>query len=69
MVHNIFSIFNLIILGLFTSLTRNNYDLINWFDTVTAVKLADQFKIISGLSHPFLGMGPGPMELGKLAVF
>ena len=24
---------------------------------------------MSGLSHPFLGMGPGPMELGKLAVF
>ena len=23
----------------------------------------------SGLSHPFLGMGPGPMELGKLAAF
>ena len=22
---------------------------------------------ISGLSHPFLGMGPGPMELRKLA--
>ena len=24
---------------------------------------------ITGLSHPFLGMGPGPMELGKLAAF
>ena len=23
----------------------------------------------SGLSHPFLEMGPGPMELGKLAHF
>ena len=23
----------------------------------------------TGLSHPFLGMGPGPMELGKLAAF
>ena len=22
-----------------------------------------------GLSHPFLGMGPGPMELGKLVEF
>ena len=22
-----------------------------------------------GLSHPFLGMGPGPTELGKLAAF
>ena len=21
----------------------------------------------SGLSHPFLGMGPGPLELGKIA--
>ena len=26
-------------------------------------------KLFSGLSHPFLGMGPGPMELGKLAAF
>ena len=26
-------------------------------------------QIIAGLSHPFLGMGPGPMELGKLAAF
>ena len=25
--------------------------------------------IAAGLSHPFLGMGPGPMELGKLAAF
>ena len=24
---------------------------------------------IAGLSHPFLGMGPGPLELGKLAAF
>ena len=23
----------------------------------------------TGLSHPFMGMGPGPMELEKLAVF
>ena len=23
----------------------------------------------SGLSHTFLGMGPGPMELGKFAAF
>ena len=23
----------------------------------------------AGLSHPFLGMGPGPLELGKIAVF
>ena len=21
----------------------------------------------TGLSHPFLGMGPGPLELGKIA--
>ena len=28
----------------------------------------DDYKY-SGLSHPFLGMGPRPMELGKLAVF
>ena len=26
-------------------------------------------KGYAGLSHPFLGMGPGPMELGILAVF
>ena len=25
--------------------------------------------LTSGLSNPFLGMGPGPMELGKLAAF
>ena len=24
---------------------------------------------MSGLSHPFLGMGPGPIELGKFAAF
>ena len=24
---------------------------------------------LSGLSHTFLGMGPGPMELGKFAAF
>ena len=23
----------------------------------------------TGLSHPFLGMGPGPLELGKIASF
>ena len=23
----------------------------------------------AGLSHPFLGMGPGPLELGKIASF
>ena len=23
----------------------------------------------AGLSHPFLGMGPGPLELGKIARF
>ena len=27
------------------------------------------FHLWTGLSHPFLGMGPGPMELGKLAAF
>ena len=32
----------------------------------TSIKL---FADDSGLSHPFLGMGPGPMELGKLAAF
>ena len=24
---------------------------------------------MTGLSHPFLGMGPGPLELGKIASF
>ena len=24
---------------------------------------------LSGLSHPFLGMGPGPLELGKISAF
>ena len=24
---------------------------------------------LPGLSHPFLGMGPGPIELGKFAAF
>ena len=23
----------------------------------------------TGLSHPFLGMGPGPLELGRIASF
>ena len=27
------------------------------------------WNLIAGLSHPFLGMGPGPMEFGKLAAF
>ena len=31
--------------------------------------LAGHFLLWSGLSHPFLGMGPGPTELGKLAAF
>ena len=25
--------------------------------------------VCAGLSHPFLGMGPGPIELGKFAAF
>ena len=28
-----------------------------------------QYFSLSGLSHPFLGMGPGPLELGKIALF
>ena len=31
-------------------------------------KMTDD-QLHAGLSHPFLGMGPGPLELGKLAVF
>ena len=32
--------------------------------------LLDQVRyFLAGLSHPFLGMGPGPLELGKLAAF
>ena len=27
------------------------------------------FHYIPGLSHPFLGIGPGPLELGKIALF
>ena len=27
------------------------------------------FETLTGLSHPFLGMGPGPLELGKIASF
>ena len=27
------------------------------------------FTAITAISYTFLGMGPGPMELGKLAVF
>ena len=27
------------------------------------------FNYMSGLSHSFLGMGPGPLELGKIASF
>ena len=26
-------------------------------------------QTLSGLSHPFLGMGPGPLELGKIVPF
>ena len=26
-------------------------------------------RAATGLSHPFLGMGPGPLELGKIASF
>ena len=29
----------------------------------------DTMITTSGLSHPFLGMGPGPLELGKIASF
>ena len=25
--------------------------------------------VYAGLSHPFLGMGPGPLELGKIGSF
>ena len=25
--------------------------------------------MLAGLSHPFLGMGPGPLELGKISSF
>ena len=27
------------------------------------------FLLLPGLSHPFWGIGPGPLELGKLAAF
>ena len=28
-----------------------------------------EVEVEAGLSHPFLGMGPEPIELGKLAEF
>ena len=32
--------------------------------------LGDTYDLaLAGLSHPFLGMGPGPLELGKIALF
>ena len=34
--------------------------------TLTGCPLGMESHPLSGLSHPFLGMGPGPMELGKL---
>ena len=36
-----------------------------WASTKPVFGVSDK----AGFSHPFLGMGPGPMELGKLAVF
>ena len=36
-------------------------------ETVLTHRLIRAFS--PGLSHPFLGMGPGPTELGKLAAF
>ena len=30
---------------------------------------SDVSYFITGLSHPFLRMGPGPLELGKIASF
>ena len=39
-------------------------------DNATIVGLRKHILlIIAGLSHPFLGMGPGPLELGKIASF
>ena len=37
--------------------------------TFTGKELLTGSVSIAGLSHPFLGMGLGPMELGKLAWF
>ena len=39
--------------------------------TKTHLKSSASFNFppLPGLSHPFLGMGPGPMEFGKLAAF
>ena len=40
----------------------------SYFDTVYMYRLIPG-PIYAGLSHPFLGMGPGPLELGKIASF
>ena len=37
-------------------------------DSVSKVRI-NSFRALAGPSHPFLGMGPRPMELGKLAAF
>ena len=37
--------------------------------TYLLVSGSSNIALETGLSHPFLGMGPGPLELGKLAAF
>ena len=41
---------------------------------ISGLEMKDNYFIsfillFTGLSHPFLGMGPGPLELGKIASF
>ena len=52
------------------------FPLVNWCLIVSIPDVCLLFYFVflmlsrlPGLSHPFLGMGQGPMELGKLAAF
>ena len=42
-----------------------------WSDPIIKSILvrSGKFCFNAGLSQPFLGMGPGPLELGKIALF
>ena len=55
------TLLQMLLAGIFTSENKENL--------VFQVRNCTVFVLITGLSHPFLGMGPGPLELGKLAAF
>ena len=62
----LFSIFYYLIpMILYKILAQQDYTINHWY----RYHFLSQTSRPPGLSHPFLGMRPGPMELGKLAVF